>query len=317
MSNKHRANVTALITATAFWIALPAGVMAQGTLDRFLSSVEVSSAGKCNRIDIRLHRPASYVGHFPVSSGTELVVRVQPLGTEQTPDEQKIPLPESANVPAGNAADLISVGFDATTSGGPVIRLAFRHAVSFRVVMDAESRHIRVDESDKSNAPSCLGISKSDGKSGVESNVASKADAQTTSDDPVAEGKKALAAKDYAHAVGFFTKAVTEGNASAKQEGQELLGLARERAGQLAHAKAEYETYLKLYPKGAGAARVRQRLSGVEAAEQDTAEEQFFERNKSRLSGAAAPDKNGRSHRPRHREFEQQCCRRGRHQGDE
>ena len=292
MLNKHRALVTALITATTFWVALPAGVMAQGTLDRFLSSVEVSSAGKCNRIDIRLNCPASYVGHFPISSGTELVVRVQPLGTEQTPDEQKIPLPEFANVPAGNAADLNSVGFDATTSGGPVIRFAFGHAVSFRVVMDAESRHIRVDESEKSDAPSCLGISNSDGRSGVESNVAAKADAPATNADPVAEGKKALAAKDYTHAVGFFTKAVTEGNANAKQEGQELLGLARERAGQLAHAKAEYETYLKLYPKGAGAVRVRQRLSGVEAAEQDAAEVQFLEHNKSRLGGAEVPGRN-------------------------
>ncbi|MEQ1524218.1 MAG: tetratricopeptide repeat protein, partial [Aestuariivirga sp.] len=164
--------------------------------------------------------------------------------------------------------------------------------MSFRVVMDAESRHIRVDASEKSNALSCLGMSKSDGKSGVESNATAKTDAPSLSANPVAEGKKSLAAKDYAHAVGFFTKAVTEGNASARQEGQELLGLARERAGQLAHAKAEYETYLKLYPKGAGAARVRQRLSGVEAAEQDSAEAQFIEHNKSRLGGAAVPGRN-------------------------
>ena len=298
MLNKHRANVTALITATAFWIALPAGVMAQGTLDRFLSSVEVSSAGKCNRIDIRLNRPASYVGHFPVNSGTELAVRVEPLGTEQTPDEQKIPLRESANVPAGNAAGLNSVAFDVTTSGGPVIRLVFGHAVSFRVVMDTESRHIRVDESEKSNTASCLGVSKSEGKSDAESDAAAKTNAPSASADPVAEGKKALAAKDYARAVGFFTKAVTEGNANAKQEGQEMLGLARERAGQLVHAKAEYETYLKLYPKGAGAVRVRQRLSGVEAAEQDDAETQFFEHNKARLGGAAVPDKSGQAKSP-------------------
>ena len=291
MLDKHRAKVTALVTATACWIAHPAGVMAQGTLDRFLSSVAVSSAGKCNRIDIRLNRPASYVSHFPVNGGTELVVRVEPLGTEQTPDEQEIPLRESANVPVGNAAGLKSVVFDVTTSGGPVIRLAFGHAVSFRVVMDTDLRHIRVDESEKSTAASCLGVSKPEKKFNAESDVAAKTDAPSAGSDPVAMGKKALAAKDYARAVGFFTKAVTHGNASAKQEGQELLGLARERAGQLVHAKAEYKTYLKLYPKGAGAARVRQRLSGVEAAEQDAAEAQFSERNKSRLGDGAAPDK--------------------------
>jgi hypothetical protein len=43
----------------------------------------------------------------------------------------------------------------------------------------------------------------------------------------------------------------------------ELLGLARERRGQLAHAKAEYEKYLTRYPEGDGAERVRQRLSAM------------------------------------------------------
>ena len=170
--------------------------------------------------------------------------------------------------------------------------MAFGHAVAFRVVMDIELRHIRVDESEKSNAASCLDVSKSEEKSNFESDVAANTDAPSASTDPVAKGKKALAAKDYASAVGFFTKAVAEGNASAKQEGQELLGLARERAGQFVHAKAEYETYLKLYPKGAGATRVGQRLSGVEAAEQNAAEAQFSERSKSRLGDGAVPDKN-------------------------
>ena len=31
----------------------------------------------------------------------------------------------------------------------------------------------------------------------------------------------------------------------------------------LAHAKAEYEEYLRLYPEGDGAERVRQRLEGI------------------------------------------------------
>src|SRR5262249_45187389 len=47
---------------------------------------------------------------------------------------------------------------------------------------------------------------------------------------------------------------------------QELLGLARERSGQLAHAKAEYEEYLRRYPNGEGAARVALRLRVLRAA---------------------------------------------------
>jgi hypothetical protein len=47
------------------------------------------------------------------------------------------------------------------------------------------------------------------------------------------------------------------------REAQELAGVARERAGEVAKARAEYELYLKLYPDGEGAARVRERLAGL------------------------------------------------------
>jgi hypothetical protein len=46
----------------------------------------------------------------------------------------------------------------------------------------------------------------------------------------------------------------------------ELLGLTRERKGQLAHAQAEYEEYLRRYPTGEGADRVRQRLGALGTA---------------------------------------------------
>jgi len=47
---------------------------------------------------------------------------------------------------------------------------------------------------------------------------------------------------------------------------QELAGIARERAGDVAKARAEYELYLKLYPDGEGTARVRERLAALAAA---------------------------------------------------
>ncbi|SPE33625.1 hypothetical protein SBBP1_650015 [Burkholderiales bacterium] len=45
------------------------------------------------------------------------------------------------------------------------------------------------------------------------------------------------------------------------QDAQELVGLARERAGELDQARKEYELYLRLFPTGDGATRVRQRLA--------------------------------------------------------
>ncbi|MDH3318892.1 MAG: hypothetical protein OEO84_04290 [Betaproteobacteria bacterium] len=58
---------------------------------------------------------------------------------------------------------------------------------------------------------------------------------------------------------------------SLSRDGQELMGIARERAGDVAKARAEYELYLKLYPEGAGAARVQARLAALAAVPVTTA----------------------------------------------
>jgi hypothetical protein len=47
------------------------------------------------------------------------------------------------------------------------------------------------------------------------------------------------------------------------REAKELLGVARERNRQIAHAKAEYEEYLALYPSGEATLRVSQRLDAL------------------------------------------------------
>jgi len=78
--------------------------------------------------------------------------------------------------------------------------------------------------------------------------------------------QKAITAGDYAQAI-QLTSAILEMPASPEsQEALELLGLARERKGQLAHAKAEYEKYLFMYPEGEDAERVNQRLAGLVTA---------------------------------------------------
>ena len=56
---------------------------------------------------------------------------------------------------------------------------------------------------------------------------------------------------------------VEAGEHEYSPEALELLGLARQRKGQNAHAVAIYEKYLEKYPKSEGATRVQQRLSGL------------------------------------------------------
>ncbi len=70
----------------------------------------------------------------------------------------------------------------------------------------------------------------------------------------------------YPEAVDLLNRLLRQPEYPARADAQEFLGLVRERAGQLAQAKAEYEEYLRRYPDGAGAARVRGRLQTLAAA---------------------------------------------------
>jgi len=80
------------------------------------------------------------------------------------------------------------------------------------------------------------------------------------------EARQLMANKDYSSAIRIYTKVLRYPAHAYRQDAQEFLALARDRKGQFAHAKAEYERYLQLYPKGEGAERVRQRLAALTTA---------------------------------------------------
>ncbi len=82
----------------------------------------------------------------------------------------------------------------------------------------------------------------------------------------LAQARSALSAHDYPNAIALLTKLQRQPEFPERVHAQELLGLARERAGQFAHAKAEYEEYLRRYPHGDAADRIALRLRTLRAA---------------------------------------------------
>ena len=95
--------------------------------------------------------------------------------------------------------------------------------------------------------------------------VAAEAKINKEAHDLLVQGRDALADKKNDDAVGLLNKLLLLPPNEYTQAGQEWVGVARERAGQIDRAKAEYDLYLKLYPKGAGAERIAQRQ--IELAE--------------------------------------------------
>jgi hypothetical protein len=77
------------------------------------------------------------------------------------------------------------------------------------------------------------------------------------------KARAALAGGRNDEAIGLLNQLLLLPPNKASQDAQELIGVARERAGQSELARKEYELYLKLFPNGEGATRVRQRLASL------------------------------------------------------
>ena len=80
------------------------------------------------------------------------------------------------------------------------------------------------------------------------------------------DARRSIIAGDSSRAIQLYTKVLQMPENPRQMEAQEYLALAREKQGQLAHAKAEYQRYLALYPDSEGAGRVSQRLAAMLAS---------------------------------------------------
>ena len=80
------------------------------------------------------------------------------------------------------------------------------------------------------------------------------------------DARRAMIAGEISRAIQIYTKVLQQAPNEHQVDAQEYLALARERNGQIAHAKAEYQRYLSVYPDSEGADRVRQRLAALLAS---------------------------------------------------
>jgi len=103
------------------------------------------------------------------------------------------------------------------------------------------------------------------------------------------EARAALKKGNYAQAMQLLTKVLARAENEHSAGAQELLGVAYQKAGQIAQARHEYEDYLRRYPNREGSEGVRQRLDGILTATGDPSERLRASKSERAAGEAGAP----------------------------
>ncbi len=223
---------------------------------RVLEQVEVMPLGNGARVAVRFGCPLRYSSHFPATGATELRISLVPL-----PGCLPTDIVDSAlRAPGGNAAGLGDVRLEPVGTA-LVLTLTFSSPVDVSVRPLPDFRGLEVAVIGRATVSRAITQPRKIAPVAVPAArtlpTAEILEAQWI------EAKAAFDAGDNPTAIRLLTRLIEYPEHPRRAEAQELLGLARERNGQLAHAKAEYEEYIRRYPEGPAAARVTQRLSAL------------------------------------------------------
>jgi len=246
----------------------PGAAFAQGSDTRVLQGVDINAGEQTTEIRINLAVPMRYVTHVPLTEGDELVVRLQLIPTPGL-DPNSVRSREAAVVDRSQPVPLLEVTYEAVEPTNPTLTLNFSRTTKYTVRGGEDFRSIVVTipavaprpAAPKAQPAAQARVPLPEPDTSPVGKIPAPPEAETAA--LLQRAKEAMNNGDYNQAIRLATKLLLYHEHPQRREAQELLGLARERKGQLAHAKAEYEEYLRRYPEGEGAARVQQRLAAL------------------------------------------------------
>lgn len=230
---------------------------------KLLQRVQVigGAAGTCPSVFVAFDKPIRFQSvSFSPDRRTATVLLARNLGAERPDaDAGLIETYPDQNLPGDGD---VSISLD-TNRTNPILTLRFSTPVDLDASQAGESSIVFLNIR-PAGATVC----------GTRPSPVVTSDATTAQEGPADEierdfqdARQAIIGGDYSTAIRLLTRLLEQPQHERSEEAQELLGLSRERNGQLAQARAEYETYLAKYPNSDGANRVRQRLAGVMTAQ--------------------------------------------------
>ncbi len=223
-----------------------------------IERVDVVAAGDEAQIRIHFNETVQYTRHFPLADSDFYRVFFR-LGGRPEGNVSGVAR-ETYTPPTNGLAPSVLITYP---EEGGTIGVRFQTSVRLRVRTGADGRsislHVPLAATDGSARPQPAPAAAPPPRSPKET--------EEQAVRLLAQAREALGRNDPLAATDALNRVLNLPPTSVSEQAQELIGEAREKNGEFAKARAEYELYLKLYPAGAGAERVRKRLAALPAAE--------------------------------------------------
>jgi len=225
---------------------------------RVMRSVEVSKVNEDYVVRVEFATRIQYLSHIPPNKGKEVKIslgaptRLQELG--QLIDQERIS-------PHGVKSPLDDVLLDLSNPSKPLLIIQFTETVNFEVSGGSDFRSVTITF--RPTAAAAREKLPAEQAAPAAPRVPAAGSEKSKIGRLYNQAREAYVAGNYTRAIQLATSAVEQGTPAEYRDALELLGMAREAKGQLAHATAEYERYIELYGKTEDVSRVKQRLDAI------------------------------------------------------
>lgn len=244
---------------------------------KLLARLDTVEHGDCAVVTINFAYQVEYLSHSPFTQGDQLRILLHPMDPKFAARKVLTDV-ESLAPPASKLAAIHAIELEVDPSQA-ALNVYFNRSVSYTVEAGADFKSLAITVSNGKPGETCqpekTPVHTEAAVPPVKLRPPGVMAAAIIVEAPPAgdlgklhgDARAALTAGRYEDAIRLFTKVLETPKGPHAREARELLGLARQKNNQLAHAEAEYRQYLIDYPGSADGARVQQRLDGVIALE--------------------------------------------------
>lgn len=235
---------------------------AQFSRNGLLRSVEVSKLNDDFIARIEFTTGMQYLSHIPPDRGKEVKIS---LGAPVSLQRELGDLRDQERIsPHGVDSLLDDVLLDISNPTKPLLIVQFTKKVTFEVRGGSDFRSVVIVFRPVAALTTIPAEAEKPAEVGAAAPVTPARSTDQTAVGRLYNGaREAYVSGDYNRTIQLATSAVERGTPEEFRDALELLGMAREAKGQLAHATAEYERYINLYGKTSDVSRVKQRLDAI------------------------------------------------------